>query len=157
MKKLHVTVAPMLLALALACGTAHARANTVLLYTEAMLTGDVPDHCKSLVLGALFLGLAHLYDERKLTLLLGQLYARTLYRTLGGIQGGHVGYYLDGGYLLTHRHMIAWLHLDRGDNAGYLGLHIHLLAGLQLTRGYGTLADVALGWGDEFVHLGLGL
>jgi hypothetical protein len=42
MKKLHVTVAPMLLALALACGTAHARANTVLLYTEAMLTGDVP-------------------------------------------------------------------------------------------------------------------
>ncbi len=42
MKKLYVTVAPMLLALALACGTAHARANTVLLYTEAMLTGDVP-------------------------------------------------------------------------------------------------------------------
>ncbi|WP_297669248.1 nuclear transport factor 2 family protein [uncultured Desulfovibrio sp.] len=41
MKKLYVTVAPMLLALALACGTAHARANTVLLYTEAMLTGDV--------------------------------------------------------------------------------------------------------------------
>lgn len=35
-----------------------------------LLTGDVPDHCKSLVLGALFLGLAHLYDERKLTLLL---------------------------------------------------------------------------------------